>query len=118
MLNMMSDWCKDNAMVVNTQKSNFVHLRPPSVRRTQYDFRCGDAELNVVEKYTYLGLILTEFLDYNVTAKVVAQSASRALGILIAKSKCLGGLPFHVYSKLCDSVVWSVIAYNAGVWGQ
>ena len=33
----------------------------------------------------YLGLTLTEHLDYNVTAKIVAQSASRALGFLIAK---------------------------------
>ena len=65
-------------MVVNIQKSNIVHFYPPSVRRTQYNFRCG-----LVEKYNYLDL--TEFLDYNVTAKVVAQIASRALGLWIAK---------------------------------
>ena len=118
MLNTMFDWCQDNAMVVNTNKSNIVHFRPPSIDRTQYEFHCGDAQLTVVEKYTYLGLILTEFLDYNVTAKVVAQSASRALGLLIAKSKCLGGLPFHVFSKLYDSMVWPVIAYGAAIWGD
>ena len=51
-------------------------------------------------------------------AKVVAKSASRALGLLIAKSKCLGGVPFHVFSKLYDSMVWPVIAYGAAIWGD
>ena len=36
MLNTMFDWCQDNAMVVNTNKSNIVHFRPPSIDRTQY----------------------------------------------------------------------------------
>ena len=41
----------------------------------------------------YLGLMLHENLDLNITARTVAQSASRALGLLIAKSKALGGMP-------------------------
>ena len=36
--------------------------------------------------------------------KHVAQSASRALGLLIAKYKTLGGVPYNVYTKLYDSV--------------
>ena len=59
MLNTMFDWCQDNAMAVNTNKTNIVHFRPPSIDRTQYEFHCGDAQLTVVEKYTYLDLILT-----------------------------------------------------------
>ena len=51
------------------------------------------------------------------TAKLVAQSAGRALGLLIAKFKSLGGMPFDVYSKLYDSLVWPVIAYGAALWG-
>ena len=50
------------------------------------------------------------------TAKLVAQSAGRALGLLIAKFKSLGGMPFDVYSKLYDSLVWPVIAYGAALW--
>ena len=103
-------------MVVNNQKSNVLHFRPPSVGRTNYNFRYGDAALYIVEKYNYLVLVVNEFLDYNVTAKIVAQSASRALCLLITKSKCLWGLPFRVFSKLYDSVVWPVIAHGAAVW--
>ena len=118
MLDVLSLWCKANEMCVNNQKSNVVHFRLPSVDRTHVNFYCGDGAISVVNKYTYLGILLDEFLDYNVTAKVVVQSASRALGLLVAKTKCLEGLPFQVFTKLYDSVVWPVIAYGAAVWGD
>jgi hypothetical protein len=48
----------------------------------------------------HLGLLLNEYLDYNITAKHVAQSAGRALGLLIAQFKKSGVLHFNVYTKL------------------
>ena len=74
-------------------KSNIVHFRPNSVPKINNDFMCGATKLLITDRYTYLGITLNEFLDYNVTAKVVAQSASRALGLLIAKFKCMDGMP-------------------------
>ena len=49
--------------------------------------------------------------------KHVAQSASRALGLLIAKCKTIGGVPYNVFTKLYDSVVWPVISYSSPIWG-
>ena len=104
-------------MHVNNIKSNVVHFRVPSKAKTSVNFTCGPDVVNVVDKYTYLGITLTEFLDYEVTAKIVAQSASRALGLLIAKYKSIGGMPFDVFSKLYDNLVWPVISYGAAIWG-
>ena len=42
-----------------------------------------------VSEYKYMGLIFTEVLDYGVMAKEVAKATSRALGLLIAKSKLM-----------------------------
>ena len=66
----------------------------------------------------YLELLLNEFLDFNVTARTVAQSASRALGLLIAKSKALGGMPYKVFTKWYDTMVLPVVSYGAAVWGN
>ena len=52
------------------------------------------------------------------TAKLVAQIASRALGLLIAKCKSAGGMPYDVFTKLYDSMVCPVISYGAAVWGN
>ena len=81
------------------------------------NFTCGTDTLDIVDKYTYMGIVINEYLDYNVTAKTVAQSAGRALGLLIAKCKIMGGLSYDVYTKLYDAVVWPVISHGASIWG-
>ncbi len=113
MLNELSCWCSANSMHINTAKSNVVHFRPPSIQKTAYTFTCGEDTVAITERYVYLGLTLSEHLDYNIMVKVVAQSASRALGLLIAKYKCLGGMPYDVFTKLYESVV----SYGAAIWG-
>ena len=50
-------------------------------------------------------------------AKAVAKSASRALGLLIVKSKIHGGFQHNIFSKLYDTMVWSVINYGSCIWG-
>ena len=66
----------------------------------------------------YLGLISTEFPDYNVTSKIVSQSTGGALGLLISKDKAFGRMPFECYSKCYDTLVQSVINYGAAIWGS
>lgn len=117
LLNALHDWCNINDMFINRDKSKVVHFRPASMPRSDVIFKCGVNVLETIGTYTYLGIVLSEYLDFNVTAKCVAQSASRALGLLIAKCKLVGGVPYNVFSKLYDSVVWPVIAYGAPVWG-
>ena len=86
--------------------------------RTTFRFTCFHSDLQIIDKYIYLGLVLNEFLDFSKTAKLVAQSASRALDLLSAECISDGGMPFDVFTKLYDSMVWPVIAYGAAVWGD
>ena len=117
LLNALYDWCGRNDMTVNLVKSNVVHFRQNSVSKTDFVFTFGDGSISVIDRYTYLGVVLSEYLDYNIMVKCVAQSASRALGLLIAKCKAIGGVPYNVFTKLYDSVVWPVINYSAPIWG-
>ena len=96
MINSLYEWCNLNCMAVNSRKSNVVHFRLNSEQRFDFDFTCGTDKIGTVDRYSYLGITLTEFLDFDVTAKIIAQSASRALGLLIAKYKTMGGMPYDV----------------------
>ena len=84
-------------MSINTDKSQIVHFRRSSKPKTCFNFILDDRSIKVVSTYKYLGLVLHENLDYNVTAQMVAKSAGRALGLIITKSKLLGGLPFNTF---------------------
>ena len=118
LLNALNDWCKNNDMSINVTKSNVVHFRTEKTTRSNCVFKCGEHIIEYSDKYKYLGLVLNEHLNLNVTAKMVAQSASRALGLVIAKCKVAGGVPYKVFTKLYDSIVWPVIAYGAAIWGH
>ena len=58
--------------------------------------------LDITGRYNYLGL-----LSFSICA--VAKSASRALGLVIYKSKINGYLPFQYFTKLYDSHVGPTI---------
>ena len=103
-------------MIIIIGKINIIHFRRPSVSRSQFKLKCGNDLLQTVGRYVYLGLLLTEHLNLDLIAKYVAQSASRALGLLISKCKFTGGLPYKAYTKLYHSVVSTVINYAACIW--
>ena len=41
MLDILSDWCRNDGMVINNQKSNIMHFRPPRIGRTKIAFTVG-----------------------------------------------------------------------------
>ena len=49
-------------------------------------------------------MVLNEFLDFSITAKLVAQSASRAIGLLIANAKVLEEC--HMMFLLSCTIAW------------
>ena len=57
----------------------------------------------------HLGLLLTEFMNYNGMAKTVTKSASISIGLPIAKCKAKCGFEYATFVKLFDSLVMSVI---------
>ena len=113
LLNILSAWCKLNGLVIN----GIVHFQTHSLPRSDSVFTVGDINLDVVESNKYLGLVLTEFLEYSKTAKAVLKFANRACGLIIAKSKAFGGLPYVLFYKLYESIVCPVIMYGAPIWG-
>jgi hypothetical protein len=75
MLNTLESWCYSKKINVNLEKSKIVHIRTQSVTRSNFQFIFNGKEVDIVSKYTYLGLLLTEFLSYEEMAK--ARGGSR-----------------------------------------
>ena len=78
---------------------------------------CSNNDVNVLNSYKYLGLVLTDSLNFEMAVRSVAQSANRALGLLICKVKTNGGVPYECFVKLFDSLVWPILSYGASIWG-
>ena len=73
--------------------------------------------IEMAEKYKYLGCVFNETLDYTCTAKILADAASRALGSVINKSKQIYGMYHKTYTSLYNKCVCTISDYCSGVWG-
>ena len=74
--------------------------------------------MDIIEQYKYLGIVITEHLDFMLMSKTVAQFASRALGLLILKDKSFGGMPFEWFTQCYNATVQAIIIdYSAAIWG-
>ena len=116
-VNCLASWCNAWGLTINFNKSKMVHFRAPSVHRSEVEIECGVSKLEFVDSYKYLGVLFTKHLDYNLMTKMVAQSASRALGLLISKDKSFGGMPYDCFTKCYNATVQATIDYSAAVWG-
>ena len=69
MLDILGSWCKNNLISVNAAKSNIVHFRNPSEPQSDTVFTVNDENILYTMQYKYLGIVLSEHLDYAITAK-------------------------------------------------
>ena len=85
MLHALNLWCAMWCLAISTNKSKVIHFRLSGIERTASAFKCGMSTLDIDSQYKYLGVILTDHLDYMTMTKQGAQSANRALGLLMYK---------------------------------
>ena len=117
MLDTVEKWCKQWRLAINEDKSNIVHYRPTNTDLCSRQFKIGDIPLSYKTFYKYLGVKLTEHLDFSAAEEFLADSSGRALGSIIGKFKALGNVGYNTFSKLFDAGVVPVMDYAAGVWG-
>ena len=66
----------------------------------------------VTDSYTYLGVLLTQHMDYKLTAGQLARSASGAAYKLISIYFENKSLPWRVFTHVHDSVVSTMLVQN------
>ena len=118
MLDVLGEYCKIWRLTINDNKTKIVHFRRKSCPGSTQQFHCGNKSIEIASSYKYLSLLLNGFLCCQITAKVVFQSASRALGLLISKDKAVREVLCECFSKCYDALVQSIINFRAAVWGS
>ncbi len=71
----------------------------------------------IVTQYKYLGIVITEFIDYNVVAHILADAANRVLGSVMNKYKQINGFGYYTYTKSFHSAIGPILDYTSDVWG-
>ncbi len=76
----------------------------------------GETVLCTIEQYKYLGLVLNDFLDFNIRAQVLSDATNRALGSIINKYKAINGLDYSTYTRLFQSGGCPIMNYGSEIW--
>ena len=117
-LNTLNEWVKRNRMSVNMEKTKVIHFRSNNSKQTDTKFQLGSETVIVTSNYKYLGITVNEFLDMSYSTKILATSASRALGSLTAKYFNAKGLLYQTFTKLFNATVLPILHYAAPIWGN
>ena len=64
---------------VNTDKMKIVHFRKASDPSTIFNFKHGEKHIDIVTSYRYLGLEISETLDYTYSAQALSDAGSHSL---------------------------------------
>jgi len=77
----------------------------------------GPKPVVVVGKYKYLGVYLSEHMDFKIMANSLADAGGRALGAVVNRYKTLKGLGYYTYTKLYSTCVCPILDYASEIWG-
>ena len=73
-------------------------------------------EIEIVNEYKYLGILLGQSGSFLATQKHIAEQASKAMFSLLQKIKC-SSLPFDIQIDLFNKIVKPVLLYGCEIWG-
>ena len=113
MIQKLDEFCSKWRLTINVVKTNIIHFRQITTPRSNYEFKCGNKILSYACKYMYkyLRCIPSETMDFTVTAECLAESAERALGMLINRFFANKHMSFQTYTKLYNSCICPIMDY-------
>ena len=116
----VEEWCRGWRMSLNIAKTKVIHFRKKlrSKQRSEFKFLFNSEEIEYAGEYKYLGLTLTEHLDWGSAIEEIHRKANRALALLNHRARRCGGFHFNTYSMLFKQLVQPIIMCNASIWGH
>ncbi|VDH95163.1 Hypothetical predicted protein [Mytilus galloprovincialis] len=68
-LDTLHEWTNLNCLQVNIDKTKIMHIRKASAARCDSECMLGNTRIDFANKYRYLGLMISEDMDYAVSVK-------------------------------------------------
>ena len=117
LLDCLENYCVANKLSVNGSKTKvMVFCRSKARLRNLPEFRYGNTVLDIVEEYTYLGVLFYWNGSFNKHKKMLHDKACRAMYAVVQKGLSMD-LDFELFFKLFDACVSPILLYGVEVWG-
>ena len=117
LLDILKDYCARNRLTVNTSKTKVVIFRKGGRIPTDLTFKYYGDVIEIVSKFSYLGIVFTSGGSCHETQKTLAGQSLKAI---FAMNKYLHKFtylkPSHVLDVF-DKLITPILNYGSEVWG-
>ena len=117
MINKVSKYCEKWRLFVNIAKTNIIHFRNSQTPQTSVHFYYRNQVIEKVKSRRYLGIEVSEYVDFNIIVNTLSDASSRALGALTAKYYKAKDMCFDVYQHVYNTCVAPIMDYASEVRG-
>ena len=116
-LDILYEYCQRWKLTVNAKKSKIIVFRKGGRLPQNLEFKYGDNVIEIVNKFTYLGIVFTpggSFSEAQATLSGQAQKAIFAMNRYL--NKFVNLTPSH-YLDPFDKLITPILNYGSEVWG-
>ncbi|XP_071956838.1 uncharacterized protein [Antedon mediterranea] len=113
-LNELSQWTKDNNMIINIEKTNFMNISFAKSQPIVKSFTINNIKITNVECLKLLGVQITNDLKWNMHIHDVVNRASKRLHMLTCLKRF--GMPCNHLRQMYISHIRPVTEYACPVW--
>jgi hypothetical protein len=114
-LDIFQSYCEIWKLEVNANKTNVMILSKGKIRQN-YELKLQSKIKEIVDSYSYLGLIFKNNVNFNENRTKLAHQAQRSL-FSIYNSIRNKYIPVDLQLKLFDAMVEPILAYGSEIWG-
>ena len=110
------DYCTQWKLKINTTKTKVIIFGSNRRSWPNYNFNLGGSNLEIVEKYKYLGIYFTPNGNFKTAITHLSEQANKAMHLLYKRITNLH-LPIDLQLKLFDHTIIPILTYSCEVWG-
>jgi hypothetical protein len=116
-LNILSDYCNRWKLKVNKKKTKVMIFRKGGALPRNLNFYFEGTKLDIVNKYTYLGIVFTSGGSFSEAQKTLAGQAQKAVFKLQNYLYKYTNIGIPHYMDLFDKLVYPILSYSSEIWG-
>jgi len=113
-ISLVEEWLSLNKLCLNASKTKAMFFRSINRPPPQIQLKISDTDINIVNKFNFLGIIVDEKLRWNEHIRHISVKLSRANGIL---SRLKHFLPLNTLLRIYHAIVSPHLSYGILLWG-
>ena len=116
-LNVLHDYCNRWKLKVNTSKTKIMIFRKGGRISSGLKFYFDENELEIVEKFTYLGIVFTSGGSFSCAQNVLSGQALKAIFKMNKYLYKFTNITVKHKLELFDKLISPILNYSSQVWG-